>query len=165
MHWLHYNVTPVSTPINQVECARAAIVFWFSLWWTQSPGPTDAHKTHTLKKKKSGKLNTAYSMAPGLKIVHNVWINRGWSQRGLGGGLRRPSERPPLPAWINTVSWGTQIVSPPVIPHTGTSVHVQCSDESICFCATASERVWVCAVLYVYKLVCEPLSCTSDAGS
>lgn len=75
-------------------------------------------------------LNTAYCMGQGLKIVHNVQINRGWSQRGLGGGLRQASQRPPPTAWINTVSWGTQIVSSPVIPHTGTSVHVQCSDGS-----------------------------------
>lgn len=28
------------------------------------------------------------------------------------------------------MNWGTWIVSPPVFPHSGTSVHVQCSDDS-----------------------------------
>lgn len=76
------------------------------------------HIEHTVLKKKtmSVQLNTAWSVAKRLKLVHNVWINRGWSQRGLGVGLRRPSERPPPPAWINTASWGTQIVSPPRNP-------------------------------------------------
>lgn len=47
------------------------------------------HTTHFFlrNKYKVGHVNTAYSMALVLKIVHNVWINRGWS-RGVRLGVR-----------------------------------------------------------------------------
>lgn len=67
MHWLHYNVTPVSTPINQVKSAHVLQLnsdFHFDGHSHLGP-PT--HTKHTLLRKKIRQTEHSLQHGPGVE--------------------------------------------------------------------------------------------------